>query len=115
MVDQRARTSLSTKATPSLCTLSRNLQGGIVVRNRFDIHAAVHERLTSGFTTLTSFDMDYRVRSIVFAAGWFAAHATEHLVVESGVRRIFLSGKNNGVNPLDVSCHASRTNIGESL
>jgi len=40
-------------------------------------------------------------RSIVFAASWFAAHAPEELVVDSGIRRISLSGKNNGVNPLN--------------
>jgi hypothetical protein len=46
--------------------------------------------------------MNYRVRSIGFAAGWFAAHATEKLIVDSGVRRIILSGKTNGANPPNV-------------
>ena len=59
--------------------------------------------------------MNYRVRSIVFTAGWFAAHAAEQLVVGSGVRRIFLSGKNNGVNPLNVVRHAIRTVLTSKL
>jgi hypothetical protein len=66
-------------------------------------------RLTSGFTTLTSFDMDYRVRSIVFAAGWFAAHATRKidlLIVAFAVS--FSSGKNNGVNPLNCLLNVKR-------
>ena len=40
-------------------------------------NAAMHERIASGFMTLTTFKM-HRVRSIVFTAGWFAAHATEN-------------------------------------
>jgi len=40
-------------------------------------------------------------RSIVFAARWFAAPAvpTKLVGIDSGFRRIFLSGKNNGVVP----------------
>jgi hypothetical protein len=46
--------------------------------------------------------MNYRVRSIIFAANSFAAHAKENSFVNSGARRVILSGKNNGVNPLIV-------------
>jgi hypothetical protein len=46
--------------------------------------------------------MNYRVRSIVFAAGWLCPPPRENEFVDSGVGHAFTSGKNNGVNPLNV-------------
>jgi hypothetical protein len=38
-------------------------------------------QLTSGFTTLTTFEINYRVRSIAFAAGWHVRSAARKSVI----------------------------------
>jgi hypothetical protein len=58
------------------------------------------------FTTLTLFDLNYMVRSIVFAAGWLCPPPQQKEFVDGGVGHAFTSGKNNGVNPLYVKRNA---------
>ena len=69
----------------------------------FNIHKLIQNllRITSGFTTLMSFNMDYRVRTIVFAAGWFVAKATKNWLLIMAFAASFRAAKNNGVNPLN--------------
>jgi len=55
--------------------------------------------------------MNYRVRSIVFAAGWLCLPLRENWFVDSGVGQAFTSGKDNGVNPQSVSCNCPLTEI----
>jgi hypothetical protein len=44
--------------------------------------------MASGLMKLTTFDVNYKVRSIVFAASWFAAHPPENLFIGSSVGRV---------------------------